>query len=181
MATKNATPLFQVGDRVAIRYSDWRARIVEFRGPLAPGGVFVYRVRVPLKPKPKYIELREDQLAALSTPPNVEPKPLENPAPDIQGPQENGPTLPKGAKKAPLFQLGDRVRIRRSDWRGRIVEFRGPLAPGGKFVYCVQIQAEPEPFYIEVPEDEMTAIPRRAKQKTSSSARRRVRDERKTE
>ncbi len=66
MATKKPDPLFQVGDRVAIRYSDWHGRIVEFRGPLAPGGMYVYRVRVPLKPKPSYIELREDQLARIS-------------------------------------------------------------------------------------------------------------------
>ncbi|MGH7169054.1 MAG: hypothetical protein ACRELG_02090, partial [Gemmataceae bacterium] len=71
MTAKTRSPRFQVGDRVAIRYSHWRGRIVEFRGPLAPGGVFVYRVRVPLKPKPSYIELREDQLEALPAPPTV--------------------------------------------------------------------------------------------------------------
>lgn len=76
MATKTSSPRFQVGDRVAIRYSPWRGRIVEFRGPLAPGGVFVYRVRVPMKPKPTYIELREDQLEALPTPPKVKPSPF---------------------------------------------------------------------------------------------------------
>jgi hypothetical protein len=176
MATKNPTPLFQVGDPVAIRYSDWRARVVEFRGPLAPGGVYVYRVRVPLKPKPTYIELREDQLAALLVPPKIETKPFENHAPDTLGQQEKGPTLPKGTKKSPLFQIGDRVRIRRSDWRGRIIEFRGLPAPGGMFVYCIEIPAKPKPFYIEVPEDELKAIPRGAKQKSNSSAQRRVRD-----
>ena len=31
-------------------------------GPLGPGGVQVYRVRVRRKPEPKYIELMEDQL-----------------------------------------------------------------------------------------------------------------------
>ena len=66
--TPNKTfPLFQVGERVKIRHWDWRARIVEFRGPLGPGGMFVYRVRIPDKPKPRYIELCEDQLIAIPT------------------------------------------------------------------------------------------------------------------
>jgi hypothetical protein len=69
MAAKKASPRFQLGDRVAIRHSDWKARVVELRGHLAPGGVFVYRVRVPHKPKPIYIELPEDELVAIPTPP----------------------------------------------------------------------------------------------------------------
>ena len=69
MAVKSKSPQFQVGDRVKILHSDnWSARVVEFRGPLGPGGVFVYRVRVPYKPKPIYIELCEDQLIHLSAP-----------------------------------------------------------------------------------------------------------------
>jgi len=48
MAAKKSVPMFQVGDRVKIRYSDWRARIIEFRGPLGPGGALVYRVRMPI-------------------------------------------------------------------------------------------------------------------------------------
>jgi hypothetical protein len=48
---------------VTVRYwPKWRGRIVELRGPLGPGGVQIYRVRFPGKPKPDYIELREDQL-----------------------------------------------------------------------------------------------------------------------
>jgi hypothetical protein len=67
MSTTKATPRFQVGDRVKILHSDdWTARIVEFRGPLGPGGKLVYRVRVPNKPKPIYIELLEEQLVAIS-------------------------------------------------------------------------------------------------------------------
>ncbi len=58
-------PLFKVGDRVKIRYSDSRARIVELRGPLAPGGMQVYCIRVPRGPKPAYIEVREDQLVLI--------------------------------------------------------------------------------------------------------------------
>ncbi|HEY7156159.1 MAG TPA: hypothetical protein VH575_19495 [Gemmataceae bacterium] len=79
----------------------------------------------------------------------------------------------------PLFQLGDRVKIHYSDWRGRIVEFRGPLAPGGVFVYRVRIPDKPKPIYIEVPEDELTAIPKPAKEGASHPAQRRVRDEHK--
>jgi hypothetical protein len=39
-----------------------KGKIVEWRGPLGPGGVQVYRVLVRRKPEPKYIELMEDQL-----------------------------------------------------------------------------------------------------------------------
>ena len=56
-------PRFNLGDHVKIRHTkDWHGRIVELRGPLAPGGVQVYRVLVRRKPMRKYIELREDQL-----------------------------------------------------------------------------------------------------------------------
>jgi hypothetical protein len=64
-----------VGDRVKIHYSDWRARIVEFRGPLGPGGVFVYHIRVPHKPKPIYIEVCEDQLIPIPTTSEMKPSP----------------------------------------------------------------------------------------------------------
>lgn len=77
MTTKKSSQLFQVGDRVKIRYSvDPWARIVEFRGALGPGGTLVYRLRIPRKPKQTYIEVREDQLIALPTPPVVEPSPV---------------------------------------------------------------------------------------------------------
>lgn len=73
MATNRFSQLFQVGDRVKIRYTDLCARIVEFRGPLGPGGMLVYRVRVPHKPKARYIELCEDQLIAIPTTTKAEP------------------------------------------------------------------------------------------------------------
>ncbi len=77
MATKKRSQAFQVGDRVKILHSDnWRGRIVEFRGPLGPGGMLIYRVRIPHKPKPIYIELREDQLVASPAPPKLGPSPL---------------------------------------------------------------------------------------------------------
>ena len=61
----SAEPL-KLGDRVKIRHSaDLRGRIVELRGPLGPGGVQVYRVRIRRKPRPSYIEVREDQLEAV--------------------------------------------------------------------------------------------------------------------
>jgi hypothetical protein len=63
MAIEKTLPAFKVGDLVKIRHTDnRRGKIVELRGPLAPGGGQVYRVIVRRKPKPAYIELREDQL-----------------------------------------------------------------------------------------------------------------------
>ena len=49
-----------------IRHSGgMKGRIVEWRGPLGPGGAQIYRIRVQRKPKPVYIEVREDQLEVL--------------------------------------------------------------------------------------------------------------------
>ena len=63
MAKLTSTPLLKLGDRVRVlHHPKMRGRIVELRGPLAPGGVQVYRVRFRRKPKSMYIELREDQL-----------------------------------------------------------------------------------------------------------------------
>jgi hypothetical protein len=63
MAPARSSHPLKVGDRVKILRSGYRrGRIVEERGPLGPGGVLIYRVRIPGKPKPIYIELREDQL-----------------------------------------------------------------------------------------------------------------------
>jgi hypothetical protein len=56
-------PRLNVGDYVKIRNSGIkRGRIVELRGPLAPGGVQVYRVLIMRKPRRVYTELREDQV-----------------------------------------------------------------------------------------------------------------------
>ncbi len=82
-------------------------------------------------------------------------------------------------KSMPLFQLGDRVKIHYSDWQGRIVELRGPLAPGGVFVYRIRVPDKPKSFFIEVPEDELTAIPKAAKEETRPSAQRHIGGERK--
>jgi hypothetical protein len=63
MAKKTAAESFKLGDRVEIRHSEWRGRIIELRGPLGPGGVEIYRVRSGRKKmKPILIEVREDQL-----------------------------------------------------------------------------------------------------------------------
>jgi hypothetical protein len=57
-----AEPL-KVGTVVRIRNSGFGpVKIVEFRGPLGPGGARIYRIRVRKKPKPAYIEVREDQI-----------------------------------------------------------------------------------------------------------------------
>jgi hypothetical protein len=68
MAKQKTTPLLKLGDRVEVRYyPELRGKIVELRGPLGPGGVQIYRVRFPRKPKSMYIELREDQLIPIPT------------------------------------------------------------------------------------------------------------------
>jgi hypothetical protein len=74
MATKNASQTFAVGDRVKILHSsNLRGRIVELRGPLGAGGIQVYRVRIAGEPKPTYIELGENQIIAMPTPPILKP------------------------------------------------------------------------------------------------------------
>jgi hypothetical protein len=63
-------------------------------------------------------------------------------------------------KTAPAFQLGDRVTVRYfPHWRGRIVELRGPLSPGGVQVYGVRIRQKPGSFYVELSEDELILLP----------------------
>jgi len=78
MATKKASQPLKVGDRVRIRQSILRGRIVEERGPLGPGGMLIYRVRIPRKPKSTYIEVAADQLvhAPSVTPPKTAPSPF---------------------------------------------------------------------------------------------------------
>jgi hypothetical protein len=73
MANKKMIPPLKVGDLVRIRQSILRGRIVEERGPLGPGGMLIYRVRIPRKPKSSYIEVRADQLERTSAPPKVAP------------------------------------------------------------------------------------------------------------
>ncbi len=66
-------------------------------------------------------------------------------------------------KPTALLQLGDRVRIRLSGGlRGKIVELRGPLGPGGAQVYRVLVRRKPEPKYIELREDQLELVPARS-------------------
>jgi hypothetical protein len=63
MWKQKTAPVLRVGDYVSIPDTTYRSgRIVEARGRLGPGGAQIFRVRIPDKPKPIYIELREDQL-----------------------------------------------------------------------------------------------------------------------
>jgi len=66
MTTENSAEPLKVGTAVKILNSGYgAATIAEYRGPLGPRGVRVYRVRVQDKPRPAYIEVREDQLQVL--------------------------------------------------------------------------------------------------------------------
>ena len=67
MATPSPDEPIKIGTLVEIRNSGYgRARVVEFRGPLGPQGVRIYRVRVRKKPQPAYLEVREDQLEMMA-------------------------------------------------------------------------------------------------------------------
>jgi len=57
----------KVGSWVKVRGTHLdKCRIVEYRGPLGPGGAHIYRVRYRGKPYPAYAEFREDQLEVVS-------------------------------------------------------------------------------------------------------------------
>ena len=63
-------------------------------------------------------------------------------------------------KQGPALKLGDRVKFRlHPDVRGRIVELRGPLGPGGAQIYRVRIRGRAKRTYIEVREDQLMVIP----------------------
>lgn len=73
-------------------------------------------------------------------------------------PQDAGPTRP--APAGPTLKIGDWVKIRNfTIKRGKVIELRGPLAPGGVQVYSVQISRRP-PRYVELREDQVELIPR---------------------
>jgi hypothetical protein len=76
MPEKGGAGPLKLGDWVKIRHTGFeRARVVELRGPLGPGGAQVYRVRVSLKPI--YIELLAEGLVLL--PPKKGPAPQPEP------------------------------------------------------------------------------------------------------
>ncbi len=59
-----------VGDRVRVLHTaGLTGRVVELRGPLGPKGAQIYRLRLWRKPRPAYVEVREDQLELLPRPP----------------------------------------------------------------------------------------------------------------
>jgi hypothetical protein len=64
-----------------------------------------------------------------------------------------------GTKATTPLKLGDRVKLRHYGKRGRIVELRGPLGPGGKLAYRVIVSRKPRPVYIDVTEDQVVLIP----------------------
>jgi hypothetical protein len=63
MTAQNRAEPYQIGAYVTIRHSGLgRVQIIEDRGLLGPGGTRIYRLLIRKKPKPGYIEVREDQL-----------------------------------------------------------------------------------------------------------------------
>lgn len=63
-------------------------------------------------------------------------------------------------KVGETLKVGDLVKIQNyAIKRGRIVELRGALAPGGKQVYRVRVRRKPKPVYIELSEDQVALIP----------------------
>jgi hypothetical protein len=61
------------------------------------------------------------------------------------------------------WKLGDRVEILSAagptHFRGRIIELRGPLGPGGAQVYRIRIGRKPgKPLYVEVLGDQLKLL-----------------------
>lgn len=69
-----ATTKFKVGDVVKIHHSrGWTGPIIEWHGPLGPGGAQIYRVQVTtLVPGRDVVDVREDQLELIEAAPTVE-------------------------------------------------------------------------------------------------------------
>ena len=66
MAVINRAEPWPIGTKLKILDSGYRkAKVVEIRGNLGPGGARVYRLMVRRKPSRAYIEVREDQLEPL--------------------------------------------------------------------------------------------------------------------
>ena len=62
----NLPKTINLGGRVKLRSpSGTIGRVIELRGPLGPNGAQIYRVQLKWKPRPAYIEVREDQLDVL--------------------------------------------------------------------------------------------------------------------
>lgn len=62
----------------------------------------------------------------------------------------------------PRFKYGDRVQIithTPAVVRGRVIELRGPLGPGGGQVYKVLLRRRPYRSTVEVREDQLVLLP----------------------
>jgi hypothetical protein len=69
--------------------------------------------------------------------------------------------LPKAAPAA-ILKIGDLVKFRsQPTMRGRVVELRGPLGPGGAQVYRLLLRRKPVRAYVEAWEDQLEVIPSR--------------------
>jgi hypothetical protein len=84
---------------------------------------------------------------------------------------EEDRSVAKRKQQEPIdFQLGDRVQIRYyPDWKGRIVELRGALGPGGVDIYRVRIGRTARPILIEVRGDQLIRLPARKKRSRNAT------------
>jgi hypothetical protein len=61
------------------------------------------------------------------------------------------------------IKVGDRVKVLGAEavggLRGRVVELRGPLGPGGAEVYRIRFGGKRRPNYTEVLADQLEVIP----------------------
>ena len=74
MAAEEISEPLKVGTIVKVLNSGFqRATIAEYRGPLGPGGIRIYRVQVQRKPRRMFVEVRQDQLEVLDEPEGLRP------------------------------------------------------------------------------------------------------------
>ncbi len=67
--------------------------------------------------------------------------------------------MAKKKKPSRPFKLGDLVQIDYyPQMRGRIIELRGPLGPGGAQIYRVRIPWKPKATLVEVREDQLNLL-----------------------
>ncbi len=65
MSSQPALPI-QLGSRVRfVDLPNLTGKVVEFRGPLGPKGVEIYRIRFLNRPYKSYVEVRGDQIEVL--------------------------------------------------------------------------------------------------------------------
>ena len=62
-------------------------------------------------------------------------------------------------KVVPTFNLNDRVVIAHTaGMKGKVIELRGPLGPGGAAVYRVLLRRKPRIEYVEVLGDQLELV-----------------------